>query len=55
MADGGALFAGVDRAVFAAAFVDRLRHAGIDAAFTNCVDAPGTRRRTIAAARSTVG
>lgn len=35
MGDGGALFAGVDRAVFAAAFVDRLRHAGIDAAFTS--------------------
>ncbi len=35
MGDGGALFAGVDRAVFAAAFADRLRRAGIDAAFTS--------------------
>ena len=35
MGDRGALFAGVDRAVFAAAFADRLRRAGIDAAFTS--------------------
>ena len=35
MGDGGALFGSVDRAVFAAAFADRLRHAGIDAAFTS--------------------
>jgi uncharacterized protein len=33
--DGGGLFAGVDRAVFAAAFADRLRQAGIDVAFTS--------------------
>ena len=35
MSDRSALFAGVDRAVFAAAFADRLRRNGIDAAFTS--------------------
>jgi uncharacterized protein len=31
----GALFTGVDRALFAAAFADRLRRAGVDVAFTS--------------------
>jgi uncharacterized protein with von Willebrand factor type A (vWA) domain len=42
-----ALFAGVDRAIFAASFADRLRHAGVDVSFsalercTNALDVAG--------------